>query len=70
MRPQFVASRQKRQRILVISAVGIAHRYACLADATQSFLDQPLVTAMKWLVTPEKQGRRTLRIEWRTQSRR
>src|SRR5260221_68931 len=48
--------------------MGIAHRDARLADATQSFLDQPLVTAMKSLVTAEQQGRRPLQIEWRTPS--
>jgi len=46
MRPQFVASRQKKAAVFLINAMGIAHRYARLADATQSFLDQLLVTAI------------------------
>jgi hypothetical protein len=58
---------EERQRVLVVHTVGVAHRDADLAHASQTFLDQSLVPGMKRLITAEEHGRGLLRVERRAQ---
>jgi len=56
---------KERQWIPCVDPVGISYCHARLSYATSPFFDKALVSRVKWLIAPDEQCRRLLRINGR-----